>query len=454
MVSDGMSMGVPSLADPFSRLVRGTGTRWFDLLGSPDVAQGFFDTRSLNSMVTDSAAASTAWGSGTRVFNGSINVLPDGTELTPLAPLVRDTGRRVGLVTTTTVTHATPAGFAAVQAVRDDEHLIAPQYAGLVDVVMGGGRNFYDAKLRRDGRDVIEDYREAGYTFLDTREQVVGGIRPAKALGLFSRGHMPYTIDQLNLPAGRARVPTLAEMTQLALDVLSTNGEGFLLQVEGGRVDHAAHANDAATILWDQIAFDDAIAVVHAFTQKHPDTLVIVTTDHGNANPGLNGVGSRYRDSTLCFERVASATASYESLLPRVKPRGQVVSTDDLRSLLSTASGLKLSKREVELVRAALDGDWGGEISRQQHKAVAILGQVLGNHTGIGWTGVTHTSDLALISAWGPGSERFQGLLLNVDAYTRLAELLGITHRNPSMSQAQARQFATAVREERRPHWA
>jgi alkaline phosphatase len=114
MVADGMSAGVIPLAERFSTIVRGHGTAWHDLLQRENVAKGFLDMASLNSMVTDSSAASSSWGSGSRVFNAAVNVLPDGTKLTPIGWLAADRGRKVGLVTTTTVTHATPAGFASV----------------------------------------------------------------------------------------------------------------------------------------------------------------------------------------------------------------------------------------------------------------------------------------------------------------------------------------------------
>ncbi|MDY7109537.1 MAG: alkaline phosphatase, partial [Planctomycetota bacterium] len=111
MVSDGMSPGVPELAESFSQLVRGRSTNWHELARDPRTSRGYLQTGSLSSMVTDSAAASTAWASGSRAFNGALNVLPDGTRLTPVGRLARTAGRALGLVTTTTITHATPAGF-------------------------------------------------------------------------------------------------------------------------------------------------------------------------------------------------------------------------------------------------------------------------------------------------------------------------------------------------------
>lgn len=453
MVSDGMSLGVPSMAEPFSHLVRGRGTHWHELLRAPEARQGFFDTASLSGLVTDSAAASTAWASGTRVLNGALNVLPDGRPLKPIGHLAHASGRRVGLVTTTRITHATPAGFATIQASRNDEDAIAPQFLAHVDVLMGGGRKHFDARLRGDDRDLIAEYEHAGYAFVDTRKRLLGSPRPQKLLGLFHDSHMPYTIDHRTQDTLKS-VPTLAEMTQVALDSLAASGDGFLLQVEGGRVDHAAHANDAAALLWDQLAFDDAIGVVRQFVAAHPDTLVIVTSDHGNANPGLNGMGAYYRDSSACFERLAAATMSYEWLHPHFASTSTV---GEVHALLEQATGIDLSDDDAAVIHRAVSGDLPPELNKQHANAVGVMGQVLGNHTGVGWTGVTHTEDLMLISAFGPGAARFAGLLKNSDAYDVITGLWGIRHRNPAMSPTEAQSFqarnAQAVGSVA-PHWA
>jgi alkaline phosphatase len=448
MVSDGMSMGALSMAEPFSQLVRDRGTRWHALLQDPNVSRGYFDTSSLSSPVTDSAAAATAWSSGSRVFNGSLNVLPDGRELTPIAPLVRQTGRRVGLVTTTRMTHATPAGFAAVHRSRAAEDDIAVQYACSVDVLMGGGRKHFDPAQRDDQRDVIQEYRDGGYAFWDQRSQVTGSTAPEKVLGLFWDDHIPYTLDHNHQRDIAAKVPTLAEMTSKALEILARHDDGFLLQVEGGRVDHAAHANDAGAILWDQLAFDDAIAVAERFCAAHPDTLLIVTTDHGNANPGLNGMGKAYGNTSDAFARLAQASASYEHMLPRLKDGSR-----DVLDVVRQGTGLDLTANEVAPLRAALAGELPPELSRQHANLVGVMGQIIGNHTSVGWTGVSHTQDLVVLSALGPGAERFAGLMRNTDACGRMYELFGIDHRNPQMTPEEAARFAVAMPPGVENHW-
>ncbi len=454
MVSDGMSIAVPALAEVFSRQVRGRGTHWYGLLTQPGVVHGLFETHSLSSLVTDSAAASTAWGSGSRVFNGAVNVLPDGTPLTPLAPLVRDSGRRVGLVTTTTITHATPAGFAATVKSRDDQATIATQYLGRVDVLLGGGSEYFSAEQRPDGRDLRGEFAAAGYACLATRAELLRVGGSARLLGTFGAGHLPYTLDQRNTPELAARVPTLVEMTRAALAALSPAEGGFLLQVEGGRVDHAAHNNDIAALLWDQLAFDDALGEVLEFARARSDTLVIVTSDHGNSNPGLNGMGDEYRDSPACFARIAGASMSFDRLTARLAELASEPGAEEgVAALLRRATGLEPSAAEVRLLCAAGGGTLPPALNRQHANLVGVLGAVLANYYGVGWTGVSHTSDPVLLTATGPGADRFAGLHPLTDAFAALTELLDIRHRNPSMTPEAARAFAADAPRLRQPHW-
>lgn len=445
MVSDGMSLGTLTLADALSRRVLGRASTWNQLLCRRDVTWGLAETSSLDSMVTDSSAASSAWATGSLIFNGWVGMLPDGTPLTTIAELAREAKRRVGLVTTTTITHATPAGFAARCKSRDDEQAIAPQYLDRVDVLMGGGAAFFSPETRSDQRDLIDEFRKAGYAFWHTRDPVCGPERPERVLGLFNKGHLPYSIDHLAQPAVAKRVPSLAEMTRKALQVLGASPGGFLLQVEGGRVDHAAHNNDAAALLRDQIAFDDAIAAVCEYAAERDDTLVVITTDHGNSNPGLVGMGEAYRRSTKCFERLFEAGASYEELLRRLKAEaGDRPTPKTVSDVVRAHLNISLAASEAEAVAEAMRDKYDRVLNRQFAKQLGVLGQALVNHTGIGWTGMTHTADFAVVTAFGAGAERFAGVQKNVDAFRHLTALLGVSHTNPSMSPESARRYLAA----------
>jgi alkaline phosphatase len=426
LVSDGMSPGVLTLAQAFSMLTRKRGTSWCELMNRPGAAHGLMDTASASSLVTDSAAASSAWGSGQRVANGSINVSPEGKALEPIAKILKSakggTAMRVGLVTTATVTHATPAGFAANSSSRGDENAIAPQYLDRVDVILGGGSGYFDPSLRPDHRDLSADFGKAGYHVVRDRDALLAS-RQEKLLGCFTRGYIPYDIDRRQDPELARKTPTLAEMAAAALDRFLGNPAPFLLQIEGARIDHAAHLNDIAGLLGEQLAFDDALGVVLAKLQSHPDVLVVVTSDHGNSNPGLNGMGGGYKDSTPAFEKIARAKASHEAVLQRWN---QSPGNDPamLVKLVREHIGFTLKDDEVAALMAMRQRQPTTEWNHQLEKPEGLLGQFTGNHNGIGWTGTSHTSDPTIVTATGPGAERFSGMVRNTDVFRHLTELL------------------------------
>ena len=342
MVSDGMSPGVLSLAEAYSQMTRQRTTHWWQLLNNPSATRGLMDNASANSLVTDSAAASSAWGGGQRVNNGSINVKPDGNEVTPIAALLRKKNAAIGLVTTATVTHATPAGFAASISSRTDERLNAPQYLDRVDIILGGGSGYFDSKQRSDQRDLAGDFKKSGYEVVSNRDQLLAA-KGTKLLGTFAKDHLPFSLDRDHDAAIAASVPSLVEMTQAALGRFLAGDKPFLLQVEGARIDHAAHLNDIGALLGDQIAFDDAVAAVLTMTAKHDDILVVVTSDHGNSNPGLNGMGDGYKESNQHFQNIARFKASHERVFGEwnAKPNGDA---GTISALVAEHLGFNLKK--------------------------------------------------------------------------------------------------------------
>ena len=170
-----MSMGTLTCANLFSELTRKRQLAWAKMLANPSAHQALMNTRSLNSMVTDSSASASAWGSGSRVVNGALNILPDGKLLTPIYSLFAEKGWSTGLVTTAEITHATPAGFAIAIKSRGNSDGIAEQYLDRkVDVLLGGGSKFFSPNKRKDKRDLRGDFATAGYTVIRTAAEQIG----------------------------------------------------------------------------------------------------------------------------------------------------------------------------------------------------------------------------------------------------------------------------------------
>jgi alkaline phosphatase len=429
MVADGMSVGTFTLADHYSWLTRGRGLRWVEVSRRPGASTALMNMRSLNSLVTDSSAASSSWGSGSRIVNGTVNVLPDGRALHPLYELFGNQGWKRGLVTTTEITHATPAGFAATGLKRDAADTIAAQYLDRrVEVLLGGGSTFFDPAKRKDKRDLFADFRAQGYRLLRQAKDLDAAPLDAAWLGTFAGGHLPYSIDHIADPKAHRNVPSLASMTRAALRKLGGQ-EHFILQVEGGRVDHACHGCDAAAAVHDLVAFDEALDRCMEFVRDHPETLLVITTDHGNGNPGLNGTGDAYGRSSPMFANLRHIRLSLGDLAGRFKG---VTSAKRLGELIYDATGYRAPEAKLKLMLAFHEKK-GQTIYDQMNSVSSQLGQLIANYVGVGWTSGSHTADYVPLTALGPGSERFRGFLQNTDVFGHYLDLAGIDFRNPSV---------------------
>ena len=407
MVSDGMCFSVLTAAQTYLTRAEKRSSNWMKMYAERPVVRSLCETDSASGIVTDSAAAASCWGIGERIDNGVINITQDGRKPVTLVQKMNAARKRCGLVTTTTATHATPAGFAATVAKRSDQKAIAAQYLERgVDVVLGGGTQYFS-------EDLVAAYRKAGYGVVLNRGQLLADAGKAPLLGLFSKSHIPFEIDRLNSAELQASTPTLSEMTKVALQRLGSAPEGFFLVVEGGRVDHAAHANDGAAAIREQVAFDEAIATVLAFVDKNPDTLLIITTDHGTGGFNVNGLGSEdfdttapsYSESSPAFDRLTGFTSSLELLSLRTKGAG----LEDFLAAAEKATGLKFK-----------DDD------RAKITSTKTLAAALMKYTSIGWTSNNHTGEMVEFSAYGPGSQLFTPHLRNDQVHAKILRATGV----------------------------
>lgn len=430
MVADGMSMGTFTGADHFSRLTRNRPTTWRQLLNQPEMVSGLMDMRALNAIVPDSAAAASKWGSGSLVVNGAVNHFPDGTGLKPLCEVLGDAGWKRGLVTTTEITHATPAGFAASVSSRDLGDTIAEQYLERrMDLLLGGGSNMFDPAKRRDKRDLFADYAQAGYAILRTADELSAAPVDRRWLGTFTSSHIPYLIDHQTDAAHHKAVPLLAAMTKRALDKFA-NAANFFLLVEGGRVDQACHNCDIAGALRELIAFDEAVDVALEFQRQHPDTLVILTTDHGCGNPGVNAIGGAYARSSPLFKNVAEMKCSVATMIEQM---GREPSVAQIQTVFrEAAAGYQISERRARLLAPFLARK-GSTLYDVMNSPVVQVAQLLANHLAVGWTGSTHSADYVLVTARGPGAEHFRGFINGTDVFDQCLAFARVDFRNPQL---------------------
>ena len=408
-VGDGMSVPQRMVADEFSRKA-GNGPLAMDTLPNHAITR----TYSASSLVTDSAAAATAIACGVKTFNGGVGVDEQGRRAESCAEAAKKSGRRVGIVTSVTINHATPAGFYAHRSSRAQLYGIGLDLVRSgFDLFLGGGLAGANEKPEEGCENVGNLYEYAaknGYIVAEGRkgfdEVLKLGRDGGKVWWRACEEALPYAID-----ASSRETPRLPELTRLALDRL---GDNFFLMVEGGRIDWAGHANEAAANLRDILELDEAVKVALKFREAHPDTLVVVTGDHETGGMSMGFAGTGY---AFFMERLASQKCSTETFQERYHQLKAKEGTtfDDVAKLIEECYGLKFNAQEGDPM-AIEPGDIE---SLKRHYASGGLSdkvrRIMQGKAGVGWTSGSHTGLPVLTTSIGPGSEKFTGMLDNTD---------------------------------------
>lgn len=412
--------------------------------------------------VIDSAASATQIAAGVAARNETLAVDADGRPVETVLEWAESRGMATGLVTTTRITHGTPAAFAAHALSRyAGEGEIANQMIGghEIEVLLGGGlralvphgKRTSDVvpalaptldgiSVRKDGRNLLEDARGRGYRVVHD----VVSLREAapwapRLLGSFASSHMPYRIDRRS--EALSLVPSLTEMGEAALAVLSRDPDGFFLMLEGGRIDHGAHDNDAATMLGEILEFDEALGAAMEYQEEHPDTLLVVTSDHATGGFSLtySKGGERnavelpggpysprwYYPSAEDLERIGVQRSSFERVLARAGADPVKVREEVLR-----ATGLALTDSELAMIVArnpqglAETHDFREFYADDESTPQALIGRALARQTHVVWSTGGHTVDPVLTYGTGPGAEGLRGVYVNTRLYAIMKEAM------------------------------
>ena len=442
IIGDGMSTPQRMVSEEFSRAI-GRGPLVMNQLPFQSTTR----TRAADALVTDSAAAATAIACGEKAKVEALGVAPDGRRLESVAEVAHKKGMKVGIMTTVTIVHATPAGFYAHQPSRGSFYRIALDLidSGFDYFAASGVYDKADDKADEAYRgNVFELGAKAGYTLVRDRA-ALQALKPGvgKVWGVFGDGGLDFAID------GVADQPTLADMLRKGIELLE-GPQGFFIMAEGGKVDYAAHANDAATTVREILATDEAVRVAMDFLKAHPDeTLVLVTGDHetGGMTMGFAGVGYNFyvellarqtisceRFSGLIAERLkVNPKTSVEDLLPLLKEKfGLLASVSE--AVTEADKRLVLSPKEILELRKALKHDAKfvstNQIETRKHdvprrmRFASTAKRLLDQHAGVGWTTGAHTALPTMTTAAGVGAERFSGYLENTDIARTIKDLL------------------------------
>ncbi|HLW07788.1 MAG TPA: alkaline phosphatase, partial [Marinilabiliaceae bacterium] len=239
---------------------------------------GFSQTQSADDYVTDSAAGGTALSTGQRTYNGALAVDRDTLPIPTILEISEKNGYATGLVSTSSITHATPASFIAHQPHRDMAEEIAADFLNVdIDVFIGGGRKFFAE--RKDSRNLLEELKEKDYQVFYSLEEATN-INSGKLAILTAENHNE------RYPA---RGKMLPEATEKAIQILQNNKNGFFLMVEGSMIDWGGHDNDTEYIVQEMLDFDRAVAKALEFATSNKETLVIITADHETGGMALEG---------------------------------------------------------------------------------------------------------------------------------------------------------------------
>ena len=318
-----------------------------------------------------------------------------------------------GCVTTVAITHATPAGFCINSNKRSAQDDIAEMYLDLgFDVMLGGGNNNFDPKVRKDKKDVYAGFYAKGYQIAKNRDELLAMKNDKPMLGVFDDDAVPYNIDRINSPELKSKIPTLAEMALKAIDRMKDHKKGFVLQIESGKVDWGAHANDIAALIHDQIAFDEAVKVAMDFAEKDGNTLVIITTDHGNANPGvING-----KDANDNFDSIQKYTHTNEVILNSFKAD---TTASQIREKFEATNGKAVSDEEAKLILSYYNGLHKQEDGLYNYKKLPFkaLAEIQQKYNSVGWISMDHSADYVELAMYGPGSELLKPFVKNTDLH-------------------------------------
>jgi alkaline phosphatase len=424
---------------------------------------GYAQPLPFESIVIDSAAAATQLATGQTVRNDTLGLSPDGYPIETILEWAHERGLATGLITNMRITHATPAAFAVHQSSRyNSEQALMDDLLQErdVDVLLGGGaralvpagsqvsealpgipEDLDGESIRDDALHRVKELTDQGYVIASDAQSLQAAAKHAtKLLGMFSASHLPYVINRQQMNV--SNVPTLAEMTSAALEVLSRHDAGFFMLVEGGRIDYAGHSNDAGALLHEILDFDEAVGRALEFQSSHPETLVIVTGDHGTGGfsftdadfgPGPDllldsGIiyqpGSQY-PSKQNLEILFRQNASFKYILEQA-----AMDPEKLVEQVLEHTGLEMTLGEAtEALVTGVDGLPGTEQFRPYHGdpedgAAALLGQALARHTFVVWSTGEHTSDPVPTYGRGPGAEKLRGIYPNTHIYSVMRDTL------------------------------
>ena len=408
-------------------------------------ALGMVTTYDASSFCPDSASTATSMASGEKTLSGVINY--DVTLTTPfklITEYAKEAGYKIGVISSVSVDHATPAAYYAKQPSRNDYYEIALQAVNgdTVDYLAGGG-------FKKNADELLALAQENGFTVTQNNDEVraltadagrVLAINPV----LQDSKAIHYEIDRERLTAQGEDILSLADFVRAGINVLD-NENGFFMMCEGGKIDWAGHANDAATSIHETLAFSDAVHVAVDFAAEHPEeTLIIVTADHETGGMTIGFATTAYdthfdylTNQTISFTdfdgviaTMRESGATFEEALEQIKTYYGLTTEPD-QPLTLTDAELESLKNAFDLSMTAKDARVIGEQEALLYGGYEPLSMavshVINNKAGLSYTSYAHTGLQIPVYATGVGAQTFSGLYDNTDIFNRTMQVMGLS---------------------------
>jgi len=429
MITDGTSTSLLSAA------------RWYKTYHDPSQNYLYIDpyvtgltrTHSSDAPIGDSAPTTSCYMTGYPSQTGFVSTYPVKTDhdlvpvdanraYQPLTTLLEAAkqlqGKATGLVATCEFPHATPADCAAHSYKRSRYGIIAPQMVyNKVDVVIAGGTKY----IRESDKTFL---KENGYSLYFDDYKGMQQCTKGPMWALYGQYSMPYDMER-----DPKTTPSLAEMTQKAIDLLSADPDGFFLMVEGSKVDWAAHDNDAKAAITDFIAFDNAFHVAQQFAEKDGHTLIVVVSDHGNSALTIGNTKSNSGYDKLSLKQIMEPLDHYKISTASMASKLKEVETSEWPALFRQNFDMDLQEAEIEYLQSASDYKKSTlpKESRQNNLSmVKMLSQVIYGRTYFGFTTFGHTAEDVFTAMYHPQGKELRGVNTNIQLHQYMREQMGL----------------------------
>ncbi|WP_209342166.1 alkaline phosphatase [Flavonifractor sp. AGMB03687] len=408
-------------------------------------AAGSAVTYDSNSFCPDSASTATSISTGHKTYSGTINMDETGTTAyETIAEKVHDQlGMKVGVISSVNLNHATPAAFYAHQASRNDYYEIGLELVDSGFEYFAGGGLLKPTGAEGDQADLYTLAEEAGYNVVKTQaeaEQVTEGPVVIVDEHLADGDAMAYELDRTD------DMWALADYVEKGIEVLD-NDKGFFMMCEGGKIDWACHANDAASSIHDTKALADAVQVAIDFAEEHPDeTLILVTGDHETGGLTIGFAGTDYDTYLNLLESQKISFAKYDSDYVAAYKENKT-SFEDVLADIETLFGLKtegeegdklvLTPYELSQLKTAYEksiNETATGMDEQQEYVMygtyepltVTITHILNNKSGVSFTSYSHTGLPVAVLAHGVNAEQFNGYYDNTEIFNKLADMLNV----------------------------